>query len=110
MLAFDLHVAEFAGLKDLAAILAFDVFGILIARDDAYSGVGAGRVHELWSPEWRNSGQIVPTADQIWNTFLMPRYVGALLFSLRLGSIRILSGGCKSDTFGRILGKGIHFR
>ena len=46
-LAFDLHVAEFAGLEDLAAILAFDIFRILVAGDDSDSGVGAGRVHGI---------------------------------------------------------------
>ena len=45
LLAFDLHVSELAGLKNLAAIFAFDVLGVLIAGDDADSGMRAGRVH-----------------------------------------------------------------
>ena len=35
--AFDFHVSELAGFKYLATVLAFDVLGLLIARNDANS-------------------------------------------------------------------------
>jgi hypothetical protein len=36
---FDIHVLEFAGLKDFPAILAFNEFAIFIAADDLHTRV-----------------------------------------------------------------------
>jgi len=36
---FDGHVAELAGIEDVAAIQAHDKFSILVARDDLHTGV-----------------------------------------------------------------------
>jgi len=45
-LTFNLHIAKFAGLEHFAAFFALDVFRVLVAGDDPYSGVGAGCIHE----------------------------------------------------------------
>jgi hypothetical protein len=36
---FDIHIAEFAGIEDVAALDAFNKFGVFIARDDLHAGV-----------------------------------------------------------------------
>src|SRR5579859_4913015 len=36
---FDIHVFEFAGLEDLAALLALDELGILVSADNLHAGV-----------------------------------------------------------------------
>jgi hypothetical protein len=41
-LFFDVHILEFAGLENFAAILAFHEFGILIAADNLHAKVLAG--------------------------------------------------------------------
>ena len=42
---FDLHVAELFGVKDLATLQAFDIFGVFMPGDDSYPGVSAGGCH-----------------------------------------------------------------
>ena len=53
---FNGHIAEFAGIKDLAAQFTLYVFGVFIARDYAHSGVLTGVRHAVswgWSGwEW----------------------------------------------------------
>ncbi|GEM_PF-6813698 len=50
---FDGHVLKFGGVEDLSAIQAFDVFCILFARNDAYSGVFASRGHGVMGRRYR---------------------------------------------------------
>jgi hypothetical protein len=42
----DFHVTEFIRVEDFAALLALDIFGVLIARDYAHSWMFAGGVHD----------------------------------------------------------------
>jgi hypothetical protein len=44
-LVFDFHVAELARLEDFTAYKAFDVFRVLVARNDQDSRVPAGITH-----------------------------------------------------------------
>jgi hypothetical protein len=44
-LFFNLHIAEFVGVKDLAAFQAFDILHVFLAGDDTDSGVFAGDRH-----------------------------------------------------------------
>ena len=36
---FDRHIFEFAGFEDFAALLAFDIFGVFVARYNLHPGV-----------------------------------------------------------------------
>ena len=52
---FYVHVFEFAGLEDLAALLTFDEFRILVPADDLHAGVLA---RLLRITAWRRSGRL----------------------------------------------------
>jgi hypothetical protein len=45
---FNLHVTKLFGVKDLATILALDIFSVIVPGNDAYSGVFAGGCHWSW--------------------------------------------------------------
>jgi hypothetical protein len=45
---FNLHVAKLLGVKDLATILALDIFGVIMPGNYAYPGVSAGGCHRSW--------------------------------------------------------------
>jgi hypothetical protein len=42
---FDSYVVKLCGIKDFSALLALDILGIFVARDDFYDGVFAGGGH-----------------------------------------------------------------
>lgn len=42
---FDLHVAEFFRVKDLATLQALDVLSVFVPGDDSYLGMSAGGCH-----------------------------------------------------------------
>ena len=46
----NIHIAELVGVENLSAVLAFYVFGVILARHDAHSGVFAGRWHGVGGP------------------------------------------------------------
>lgn len=42
---FNSHVAKFVGIKDFSAVLALDVFGVFLSRDNSHSGMLADGIH-----------------------------------------------------------------
>jgi hypothetical protein len=45
---FNLHVAEFLGVKDLATLQALDKLCVFVPGNDSYPGMLAGGCHRLW--------------------------------------------------------------
>ena len=45
---FNLHVAELFGVKDLATLQAFDIFGVFVPGDDSYLGMFADGCHRSY--------------------------------------------------------------
>jgi hypothetical protein len=52
-LFFDVHILEFAGFEDFAAVLAFNEFGVLIAADNLHAKVLAGLLGDVLSRRGR---------------------------------------------------------
>ena len=57
---FNLHIAKLFGVKDLATILALDVFGVIVPGNYSYPGMLTNGCHRSWV-RWENysSRQIV---------------------------------------------------
>jgi hypothetical protein len=45
---FNLHIAKFIGVKDIATLQAFDILGVVMPGNDAYLGVFADGCHRSW--------------------------------------------------------------
>ena len=93
LLAFDLHVAKLAGFKNLATVFAFDVLGVLIAGDNADSGVGARCVHGIVVTEKEEFRSDCTHSGRNLKHFFVAAIEGAQFFALRGASLMILQIG-----------------
>ena len=62
---FNFHVPEFIGVEDLSAIQALYELNIVLAGNDAHSGVFAGRLHWFGIAGWRGLAALIVASGQL---------------------------------------------
>jgi hypothetical protein len=69
---FNLHIAEFLGVKDLATLQALDKLGVFVPGNDSYPGVLADGCHRFGFVGLNFSfRKIVAVFSSFWNGFLL---------------------------------------